>query len=245
MEEIKQKKESWFKKWCLVIILSLSLVIMIVDTTMINVSIKNVVTDLNTDIKSVQWAITIYSLIMAAFMLIGGRIGDLYGRKKAFILGAIIYGVGTLLAAVSPNITVLIVGWSLIEGIGAALMMPATVSLMMATYRGGDRKIAFGIWGGMAGAAGAFGPLFGGYMTTNYSWRLGFALEIILVILIVSFSFLIKESRESKKETIDYFGMVLSALGFATMVYGFIEASTYGWWKAKKIYQIGPWHLDI
>lgn len=239
------KNKSWFKKWGLVIILSLSLVIMILDTTMINVSIRDVVTDLDTDLKSVQWAITIYSLMMAAFMLIGGKIGDLYGRKRAFVAGALIYGVGTLTAALSPNVATLIIGWSVIEGIGAALMMPATVSLMMANYQGGDRKIAFGIWGGMAGAAGAIGPLFGGFMTTYYSWRLAFGLEIILVAAIVGLSFLIKDSRKEKRETIDFLGMALSAVGFASMVYGFIEASEYGWWQAKKIYEIFGLKIDV
>ncbi|NQU99549.1 MAG: MFS transporter [Parcubacteria group bacterium] len=218
---------------------------MIFDTTMLNVSIKDIVQDLDTTIKNVQWAITIYALVMASLMLLGGKIGDLYGRKKAFIVGASIYGLGTLLAALSPSITVLIVSWSLIEGIGAALMMPATVSLLLANYSGKDRKIGFGIWGGIAGSTAALGPLFGGYMTTNYSWRWAFALEIILVVAILGLSFLIKESRGNKKESLDIIGTILSTAGLATLIYGIIEASTYGWWKAREIYKIGNLEIDI
>lgn len=245
MNQKNNSKKSFFKKWGLVFILSLSLVIMIFDTTMLNVSIKNIVQDLDTTIKNVQWAITIYALVMASLMLLGGKIGDLYGRKKAFIIGASIYGVGTLLAAVSPNVTALIIGWSVIEGIGAALMMPATASLLIANYSGKDRKIGFGIWGGIAGSTAALGPLFGGYMTTNYSWRWAFALEIIIVITIISLSFLIKESREKKSEKLDIFGTILSSTGLASLIYGIIESSTYGWWKAKKIYEIGSFKIDI
>lgn len=243
--ERTKKKIPFFKKWGLVLILSLSLVIMIFDTTMLNVSIKNIVQDLDTTIKNVQWAITIYALVMASLMLLGGKIGDLFGRKKAFIVGALIYGIGTLLAAISPNITILIIGWSVIEGIGAALMMPATVSLLLANYSGKDRKIGFGIWGGMAGSTAALGPLFGGYMTTNYSWRLAFALEIIIVIAILGLSFLIKESKENKKESLDIIGTILSVLGLASLIYGIIEASQYGWWKAKEIYEIGNLKIDV
>lgn len=238
-------KKSFFKKWGLVFILSLSLVIMIFDTTMLNVSIKNIVQDLDTTIKNVQWAITIYALVMASLMLLGGKIGDLYGRKKAFIVGASIYGIGTLLAALSPNVTVLIIGWSVIEGMGAALMMPATVSLLIANYSGKDRKIGFGIWGGMAGSTAALGPLFGGYMTTNYSWRWAFALEIVIVIAILGLSFLIKESRENKSEKLDIIGTILSTTGLASLIYGIIEASQYGWWTAKEIYKIGNIEISL
>jgi len=239
------KIKSFFKKWGLVFILSLSLVIMIFDTTMLNVSIKNIVQDLDTSFKNVQWAIAIYALVMASFMLLGGKIGDLYGRKKTFILGASIYGIGTLLAAISPNIATLIIGWSIIEGIGAALMMPATMSLLIANYSGKDRKIGFGIWGGIAGSTAALGPLFSGYMTTNYSWRWAFTLEIFIVIAIIGLSFLIKESRENKSEKLDIIGTILSTTGLASLIYGIIEASTYGWWRAKEIYKIGSLEINI
>lgn len=233
-------KTSFMKKWGLVFVLSLSLMVIIIDTTMINVSIRNIVVDLNTSLKNVQWAITIYSLIMAAFMLIGGKIGDVYGRKKTFIIGTLIYGIGTIVAALSPNITILMIGWSIIEGVGAALMMPATISLLLANYKGDERNIGFGIWGGVAGSAASIGPLYGGYMTTNFSWRWAFASEIIFVILILGLSFFINESKAvSKNKRLDILGMILSSVGLGAIVYGLIEASTYGWWTAKEIYMIG------
>ena len=245
MEE--KGKNGFFKTWGLILTLSLSLLIIILDTTMINVSIRDIVGDLDTTLKNVQWAITIYSLIMAAFMLIGGKIGDIYGRKKAFIIGLIIYGIGTLTAALAPSIAILTIGWSVIEGIGAALMMPATVSLLISNYSGAKRKIAFGIWGGVAGAAAAIGPLFGGWMTTSYSWRWGFASEIVIVLIVLFLATKIKESRDEseKKQTLDITGTILSAIGLASIIYGFIEASTYGWWHAKEVYSIGSLNINL
>ncbi len=245
MEEQINKK-SFLKKWGLIILLSLALLVMIVDTTMISVSIGNISNDLDSNLKDIQWAITIYSLVMAAFMLLGGKIGDIYGRKKAFVVGAVIYGIGTLTAALASNITTLITGWSVIEGIGSALMMPATISLLLANYSGKDRKIAFGIWGGMAGAAAAIGPLFGGWVTTNLSWRWGFGSEILIVIVILVFAHLIKESKsKDKNQSLDYIGMILSSFGVASLVYAFIEASTYGWWKAKELYSVGFLEINV
>ncbi|USN54034.1 MAG: MFS transporter [Candidatus Nomurabacteria bacterium] len=243
---------AWFQKWGLVVVLSLALVIIIFDTTMLNVSIRNVVHDLGTSLRNVQWAITIYSLVMAAFMLTGGRIGDMYGRKKLFLIGVVVYATGTITAALSPNVNVLILGWSIIEGIGAALMMPATVSLILANYRGRDLRIAFGIWGGTAGATAALGPLFGGYMTTHFSWRWAFATEVIIVIVILALARYIRDPRthDASREKLDYLGAILSAFGLGSVVFGLLEASQYGWWKAKEIYSMGdiaihPFDLSI
>ena len=158
-------------KWAPVIVLAIAQFIMVLDTTVMNVSISAVVEDLHTTIGGVQLAITSYALVMGAFMMTGGRLGDLLGRRKAFAIGLLIYGAGSLTTALSPNLPVLLVGWSLVEGLGATLVMPAIMALTAATYTGKDRAVAYGILGGIAGAGAAAGPLIGGYVTTTFSWR--------------------------------------------------------------------------
>jgi EmrB/QacA subfamily drug resistance transporter len=227
------------KKWGSLFILSLAVAIIVIDNTVLNVSIKDIVRDLNTDLKNIQWAITLYPLVVAALTITGGRLGDFLGRKRVFIAGAIIFAIGSIITSFAPNVGVLIFGWSVIEGIGAALMMPATASLLVANFEGKDRAKAFGIWGGIAGAAAAFGPIVGGYLTTNASWNWAFRINIFVVAVLLLGSFLIKESRDtSKKTTFDLVGVGLSSLGLASLVYGIIESTTYGWVTAKKAYDL-------
>lgn len=232
-------KESSFKKWAPVFVLSLALAIILIDTTLLNVSLSTLIKDFNTDIQSLQWVITAYSLTIAAFTITGGRLGDLFGRKKMFVIGAFLFALGSFIASISTNVASMIIGESIIEGIGAALMMPATASLLVSKYHGRDRGIAFGIWGGIAAASTAVGPLLGGYLTTYYSWRWGFRINIIIALLLIVGSFIITEYREKEEQPkLDFIGVILSSLGMLSVIYGIIEASTYGWWKAKQAYEI-------
>src|SRR4051812_2145350 len=160
--------------------------VMVLDSSVMNVSISQIVADLDTTIQGVQLAITAYTLVMAALMLAGAKLGDILGRDRTFALGLAIYGLGSFITAISPNLGVLLLGWSLIEGIGAALVVPAIVSLIAATYTGKQRALAFGIVGGVAGAAIAAGPLIGGRGTTELSWRYLFAGEGLIVIAILN-----------------------------------------------------------
>src|SRR6186713_2724537 len=158
---------------------------MVLDSSVMNVSISQIVDDLDTTVTGVQSAITMYTLVMAAFMLVGAKLGDILGRDRTFALGLAVYGLGSLITALSPNLTVLLIGWSLIEGVGAALVVPAIVSLIAGTYAGKERALAFGIVGGVAGAAVAAGPLIGGWVTTEFSWRYVFAGEVVIVAVIL------------------------------------------------------------
>lgn len=231
------KKESFIRKWGAVFVLSLALAIILIDTTLLNVSLSTLVRELNTDIQSLQWVITAYSLTVAALMITGGRLGDLFGRKKMFVTGAVLFAAGSFVASISQNITTMIIGESLIEGVGAALMMPATASLLVSKYKGRDRGIAFGIWGGVAGAATAIGPLLGGFLTTNYSWRWGFRINIVVAAVVVIGSIFISEARDTKeKPNLDWIGVLLSSTGLLSLVFGIIESSTYGWFKAKEAF---------
>lgn len=235
-----QNEETGLKKWAPMVILSFALLIIILDTTILNVSLKTIIGDLGTTLQSIQWVITAYSLVLAAFTITGGRLGDLFGRKKIFMLGAIIFAIGSFITSISNSVGVMIMGEAIIEGIGAAMMMPATSSLIVSNYKGRDRQIAFGLWGGIAAAGAALGPILGGWLTTYYSWRWAFRLNIFVVIILLAFSFILKEVRDTEeKPEIDMFGVVLSSLGLLLLVFGFIESSTYGWIHAKSIFSIG------
>ncbi len=216
-----------FRKWVPLGVLGLAIVIIVLDTTLLNVSLATIVRDLHTDIRSLQWVITAYSLTLAALTITGGRLGDLFGRKRMFVAGAVIFAGGSLLASLSRSVGMLILGESIIEGIGAALMMPATSSLLVATYRGRDRALALGVWGGMAAAGSAIGPIVGGYLTSHYSWRWGFRINVIVAALLVVGSLLIKDSKDRTiRPTLDWAGIVLSGLGLTGAIYAIIEWST-------------------
>ncbi len=243
------KKESFFRKWGSLVVLSLGLAIIIIDTTILNVSFSTILKDLHTDIQSMQWVITAYALMLTAFTITGGRFGDIYGKKKMFMLGAIIFAVGSFVASVSPTVGWLIVGESIIEGIGAALMLPATASLLLTNFTGRDRAVAFGVWGGVAAASSAIGPIIGGFLTTNYSWRWAFRVNLFVVLLLLCGSYLIKSTRrkEDREKTskLDEVGIILSVVGLLAIVFGIIESSTYGWLHAKKVFAIGNHYFPL
>ena len=171
--------------WLPIAVLAAAQFVMVLDSSVMNVSISQIVADLDTTIQGVQLAITAYTLVMAALMLAGAKLGDIFGRERIFAIGLAVYGTGSLITAVSPNLGVLLFGWSLIEGIGAAMVMPAIVSLVAGIYSGAQRALAFGIVGGVAGAAIAAGPLIGGWVTTEFSWRYVFAGEVVIVICVL------------------------------------------------------------
>ena len=206
--------------------------IMVLDTTVMNVSISQVVADLNTTVVGLQTAITMYTLVMAAFMLIGGKLGDRWGAKRAFAIGLLVYGTGSLITALSPNLAVLLVGWSLIEGLGAVLVIPAIAALTAATYKGKQRALAYGILGGVSGASMAAGPLIGGWVTAYYSWRYVFAAETVVVLVILLFLRIIPR-HQGHQTKLDTTGAVLSAAGLGSIVLGVLQSSQWGWITPK------------
>lgn len=246
MDRRKKPQMNFFKKWGSLMVLGLALAIIIIDTTLLNVSLSTIIRELNTDIQSLQWVITAYSLTLAALTITGGRIGDLFGRKRMFVLGAVIFAIGSFIASISTSVPALLAGESIIEGIGAALMMPATASLLVANFHGKERAIAFGIWGGIAGASSAIGPILGGYLTNNYSWRWGFRINIFVTLILLIGAFLIRESRDIEEKTeIDWVGVVLSSFGLLGVVFGIIESSRYGWWWAKEDFALWGRNINI
>jgi EmrB/QacA subfamily drug resistance transporter len=238
-------QESGLRKWGTLLVLSLALAIIIIDTTLLNVSLETLIRELHTTLQSLQWVISAYSLTLAALTVTGGRLGDLFGRRRMFRLGAFLFAVGSFLASISHSIPMLILGESIIEGIGAAMMMPATASLLVAKYQGHDRALAFGVWGGAAAAAGAVGPILGGYLTTHYSWRWGFRINVFVVALLLLGSTIIGTEPPRRHRKIDYGGVLLSALGLLAVVFGIIESSSYGWIHALKPFAVAGWQLDL
>ncbi len=233
------------RKWGSLLVLSLALAIIIIDTTLLNVSLETLIRELHTTLQSLQWVISAYSLTLAALTVTGGRLGDLFGRKRMFMLGAVLFAAGSFIASISRSVPTLIVGESIVEGIGAALMMPATASLLVAKYRGHDRALAFGIWGGVAAAASAVGPILGGFLTTHYSWRWGFRINVGVVALLLLGSLILEDEPARGRKTIDSVGVVLSALGLLAVVFGIIEASSYGWVHALKPFAVAGRELPL
>lgn len=229
------------KKWTIVIVLAITQFIMILDSSVMNVSISTVVKDLGTTVSSLQAAITFYTLTMAALMLTGGKLGDIFGRLKAFKIGAIIYAIGSLITAFSPNIAVLFTGWSVIEGIGAVLVIPATAALIAMHYKGKDRVIGYTALGAASGVAVALGPLIGGYLTTYFSWRYVFIAEVIIMIGVLIYAFTMKEPKVAakiKKIKLDLASVFLSAGGLVLLVFGVLQSKTWGWFTPKAIPEI-------
>ena len=210
--------------WIPLIVVALASFIIALDATFMNVSIAQVVADLHTDVSTIQMTMSFYTLITAAFMFLSAKLQDIVGKKKLFLIGSALYGVGTLTAAVSPDSTVLFIGWAVIEGIAGALMLPATVSLISGTYSGERRTVALAIVGVMGAIAAAIGPLFGGVMTTFFSWRYGFACELIIVIIILALQGKIPhfEPTESRSE-LDITGAIISFIGLILFVFGILS----------------------
>lgn len=218
------------KHWRALIVLGTAQFLMVLDTSVMNVSISQLVDDFNTEVTAIQAVITLYALVMAAFMLIGGRFGDILGRRRLFFLGLVVYGTGSALTAVAPTLWVLAVGWSVIEGLGAAMVLPAMAALVAESYRGRDRAVAYGVIGGLAGAGIAVGPLLGGWVTTYLTWRLVFAGEVVVVIAVLCFRRAVTEApRSGARPAMDGVGAVLSAAGLGLGVLGVLQSSTWGW----------------
>src|SRR5215831_8676658 len=218
------------KKWLPLVILGAAQFIMVLDSSVMNVSITQIVADLNTTIHGVQLAITAYTLVMAAFMLVGAKLGDIWGRTGAFSIGLAVYGAGSLTTALSPNLGVLLVGWSLVEGLGAVLVIPAIAALVVSLYEGKARALAYGMIGGVAGAAVAAGPLIGGWVTTTFSWRYVFAGETVVVIAILLFRRRMHPAPPPEHPPrLDVVGAALSATGLGLIVFGILKSSEWGW----------------
>jgi MFS family permease len=213
-------------------VLASSQFVMTLDSSVMNVSMTTVAADLGTTITGIQTAITLYTLVMATLMITGGKIGTIIGRRRAMGIGLIIYGIGSLTTALAPNLGVLLIGWSLLEGIGAALIMPAIVALVASNFPPDKRSAAYGLVAAASAMAVAAGPLIGGAVTTYASWRYVFVGEVVIVVAILA---VLRKVRDvpPKPGRIDLVGSLLSVLGLGLFVFGVLRSSEWGWVVAK------------
>lgn len=210
-------------KWGVVIIACMAIFIIVLDTSAMNVAITTLVVELNTTLSTIQAIIALYALIIASFMLLGSKLQDILGRRRTFLLGLIIYGVGTTVATLSINAPMLLLGWAILEGIGAAMILPATTTIVGSSYEGKDRITAFGIWGGIAAMGAAVGPIVGGIFTTYLSWRLVFGMELVIVFIILFLRNRLSESTPTLKwKDLDVVGAILSVVSLIMIVLGIL-----------------------
>ena len=207
--------------------------LMTLDSSVMNVSIRSVANDLGTTVTGIQSAITLYTLVMAAFMITGGKIGAVIGRRRAFAIGLVIYGCGSLVTAVAPNLTILIIGWSGLEGLGAALIMPAIVALVAGNFAQDRRPSAYGLIAAAGAIAVAAGPLIGGAVTTFASWRWVFVGEVVIVLAILLSLRKITDAPPEARRPFDLVGAVLSIVGLSLTVFGVLRSGEWGFVRPK------------
>ncbi|NKZ04262.1 MFS transporter [Actinomadura latina] len=221
-------------RWAPLIALATAQFVMVLDQSVMNVSISTLVDDFDTTVPAIQTVITLYCLVMAMFMLTGAKIGDIIGRRRAFVTGLVVYACGSALTAAAPTLAVLALGWSMLEGIGAALVLPALVALVADNFTGHERAAAYAVIGGVAGAGIAVGPILGGWATTELTWRVIFVGEVVLVALVLLAARLLAEPARSRPAPrLDLVGTVLSACGVGTIVLGTLQSSSWGWVRPK------------
>jgi len=238
-------------KGTLVIVMSLGMFVVVLDNTIMNVSISALVEDLNTTVTGVQAAISLNALMMAAFVLMGGKMADIIGMKKTFMAGALIYIAGSTLASFSNNLAVFILGWCAVQGFGAAMMLPNVNTIIRANLKGGERAKAYGTLTGINALGMAVGPLVGGFLTTYYSWRWAFRLEVLTLIIVVVMSGAIPKDTLAKiRPKLDVGGVFLQASAMVFLVVGLLLIADYGLFLAKQPllvagYEIAPFGLSV
>jgi MFS family permease len=207
--------------------------LMTLDTSVMNVSIATVAKDVGTTVTGIQGAITAYTLVMASLMIIGAKVGAMIGRKRAFAIGCVIYGCGSFTTSIAPNLPVLLFGWSFLEGVGAALILPAIVALVAGNFPVERRPAAYGLVAAAGAIAVATGPLIGGIFTTYFSWRWVFAGEVLIVFAILILARRIEDAPPETRPKLDLVGAVLSALGLGLLVFGVLRSGEWGWIKPR------------
>jgi MFS family permease len=207
--------------------------VMALDTTVMNTAIATVADDLGTTVTGIQTAITLYTLVMASLMITGGKLGEILGRKRAFSIGCVVYAIGSLTTALAPNLTVLIIGWSCLEGLGAVLIMPAIVALVASNFAKPERPRAYGLVAAAGAIAAALGPVIGGAFTTYASWRWVFAGEVLIVLVILVLARRVADTPPEEGVRLDPVGTALSAVGLGLIVLGVLRSGTWGFVQPK------------
>ncbi|GAA4364396.1 DHA2 family efflux MFS transporter permease subunit [Paeniglutamicibacter cryotolerans] len=232
MEAIKERyvKLRWFGLGAI----SLSVALIIMDSTIVAVAVPSVIDDLGLNTTEVQWIQEIYTLIFAALLLVWGRVADRVGRRRILILGLLVFLLSSALCAMATS-GLWLISARAVQGIGGSMILPTTLSLLNANFRGKERTIAFAVWGSTIGGMAALGPIIGGWLTTTYSWNWAFLINVPLGLLAAAgILWFVAESREQDSGKLDdYLGALLSVVGFGALAFGLIEGRHYGWWRAS------------
>lgn len=236
------------QRWKAMPFIALAVSLIIMDATVVNVALPVIVGDLSLSASDAEWINSIYSLVFAALLITLGRVGDLYGRRKLLIFGIITFGIASVIASISTSSATLI-GARLLQGVGGAMVLPATLSTVNSLFKGKERGIAFAIWGSTIGGMAAVGPVVGGWLTTVSSWHWAFLINIpIVVIVFVGTLMYVPETKDASVEKgADFAGIALSVFGLSLIVFGLIEGIRFGWWKSLETFSIGPltWSWNI
>ncbi|PCN48616.1 MFS transporter [Curtobacterium sp. 'Ferrero'] len=230
------------RRWAGLVVISVAVSLIIVDSTIVNVAIPSIVDELDIGSTAVQWVQESYTLVFAALLLVFGSLADRLGRRLLMVTGVTVFAAASVLAALAPTGELLVLA-RIVQGVGGAMVLPTTLSLVNANFTGRERGIAFAVWGSTIGGMVAVGPLLGGWLTTAFSWRWAFGINIPLgIAIIVCALVFVRESRdEAHAGRIDVVGSVLSVLASASLVFGLIEGRTYGWWTNAERLRIGDW----
>jgi EmrB/QacA subfamily drug resistance transporter len=218
MNDVKKATGTGASSQRLSILLSMAMFVLVVDTSLMNVSIASVVRDLDTTVSSIQSVIALEALVSAAFILIGSKIADLFGRKRSYVLGLLGYAAGALAMTMAQSLMPVIIFWAIIGGLGASLLLPAMQSLVHGNFDGAERRKAYAMVGAAAAIAAAVGPLLGGFITTYLSWRVGFLLEVVIIAIVLLNLKLVKDAPYAGDRHVDVVGSVLSVLGMGGVV---------------------------
>ena len=237
-----EKASGTARQWLALIVLGLGLAIVIIDGTIVNVVLPSVSRDFGANLRDLQWVNSVYALVYAALIVTFGRIGDQFGRRRLFVAGVLVFVAGSVLSGAAPSIGALI-GARALQGLGAAMTSPSTLSIISGTFTGRMRGIAFGVWGAIAGAAAALGPLLGGWLTTAASWRWAFYINLpIGAVAVAGALTLVHESKqEGARASIDVPGILLISVGVGALILGLIEGQAYGWTGPTNGFSLGGW----
>src|SRR4051812_39814625 len=230
------------------VFISVAVSLIIHDATIVNAPVPSIIDELGITSTEVQWVQEAYTVVFASLLLLFGSLADRFGRRRMMLIGVVIFTLASVLAALAPSAGLLVLA-RLVQGVGGAMILPTTLSLINATFRGRERGIAFAVWGSTIGGMAAVGPLLGGWLTTAFSWRWAFGINVPLgIIIVIGVLLTVTESREPGYRKIDLVGSALSVILFGTLVFGLIEGRTYGWWKLEREFSIGdytwPWDLS-
>ncbi|HOZ59274.1 MAG TPA: DHA2 family efflux MFS transporter permease subunit [Nakamurella multipartita] len=229
------------RRWIGLVGISLAVALIIADSTIVNVAVPYIVRDLSLTSTEVQWVQESYTLVFAATLLMWGALADRYGRRRILLIGVVVFMAASMLAAVAAT-GPLLIGARVLQGVGGAMILPTSLSLINSTFTGRDRGIAFAVWGSTIGGMAAVGPLLGGWLTTAFSWRWAFGINLPVGLLIIALVLLfVPESRSPQTTGVDWVGALLTTVGFGLLAFGLIEGRQYGWWTSVKPLTIDGW----